>query len=128
MCIPAQTDLQWVASSLDLPASYYLAHLSTLPRESLVVFLVFRLIHSLAFITISLEASIPRTSKLFSGSLFPLEMLSSMGFHISSLSVSLLPGRSLLPGVRVENPEARRALVIAEAGDAAELRCLQCSI
>jgi hypothetical protein len=34
--------------------------------------------------------------------------------------VSLLPGRSLLPGVRVGNPEVRRALAIAEAGGAAE--------
>lgn len=92
------------------------------------MFLVFHLIPLLVFITVSLEANIPKTSKLFSGSLFPLEILSSIGFHISSLSVSLLPGRSLLPGVRVENPEARRALVIAEAGDAAEFGCLQCRI
>src|SRR5690242_19794180 len=38
-----------------------------------------------------------------------------MGFHSSSLSVSLLLGRSL-PGARVGNPEVRRALAIAEAG------------
>jgi hypothetical protein len=54
----------------------------------------------------------PSTRRLFSGSRFPLEMLSSMGFHISSLSVSLLPGRSWLPGVRVGKLGVRRALAI----------------
>lgn len=43
-----------------------------------------------------------------------------MGFHISSLSVSLLPGRSLLAGVRAGSPETRRALAMAEAGGVAE--------
>ena len=38
-------------------------------------------------------------------------MLSSMGFHISSLSASLLPGRSWLPGIRVGKWDARRALI-----------------
>ena len=47
-------------------------------------------------------------------------MLFNKEFHISSLSVSLLPGRSLVPGVRVGNPETRRALAIAEAGGDAE--------
>lgn len=37
-----------------------------------------------------------------------------MGFHISSLSVSLLPGRSWPPGTRVGKLEVRRALAIAE--------------
>lgn len=41
-------------------------------------------------------------------------MLSSIGFHISSLSASLLPGRSWLPGMRVGKCEVRRALAIAE--------------
>ncbi len=41
-------------------------------------------------------------------------MLSSIGFHISSLSVSLLPGRSWVPGTRVGKLEVRRALAIAE--------------
>ena len=41
-------------------------------------------------------------------------MLSSIGFHISSLSVSLLPGRSWLPGMRVGKLGVRRALAIAE--------------
>jgi hypothetical protein len=40
-------------------------------------------------------------------------MLSSIGFHISSLSASLLSGRSW-PGSLVGKPEARRALDIAE--------------
>jgi hypothetical protein len=38
-------------------------------------------------------------------------MLSSIGFHISSFSASRLPGRSLPPGMRMGNPEARRALI-----------------
>jgi hypothetical protein len=61
-----------------------------------------------------LSAAAPSTSKLFSGRRFPLDMLSSMGFHISSFSPSRLPGRSWPPGVRVEKPGARRALAIAE--------------
>lgn len=56
-------------------------------------------------------ATSPSTSKLFSGSRFPLEMLSSMGFHISSLSASLLPDRSCPPGKCVGKPDARRALI-----------------
>ena len=48
------------------------------------------------------QRSAPRTSRLFSGSRFPLEMLSNKGFQISSLFSSRLPGRSWLPGVRVE--------------------------
>jgi hypothetical protein len=58
--------------------------------------------------------SLPSTRRLFSGSRFPLEMLSSIGFHISSLSASLLPGRSWLPGIRVGKWVLRRALAIAE--------------
>ena len=50
---------------------------------------------------------------LFSGSRFPLEMLSSMGFHISSFSWSLLPG--LFPAPLLGKPVVRRdALAIAE--------------
>ena len=41
-------------------------------------------------------------------------MLSSMGFHISSLSASAVPGRSWLPGTRVGKLGVRRALAIAE--------------
>lgn len=62
------------------------------------------------------QRSAPSTSKLFSGNLFPLEMLSNKGFQISSLSSFRLAGRSWLPGVRVGNPEVRRVLAIAEAG------------
>lgn len=37
-----------------------------------------------------------------------------MGFHISSLSASAVPGRSWLPGTRVGKLGVRRALAIAE--------------
>lgn len=56
---------------------------------------------------------VPRTRRLFSGRRLPLEMLSSMGFHISSLSASLLPGRSW-PPARVGKWDVRRALDMAE--------------
>lgn len=48
----------------------------------------------------------PSTNRLFSGSLFPLEMLSSIGFHISSLSAS-----TWLAAVREGKLEARRVLM-----------------
>ena len=71
------------------------------------------------------QGSAPRTSRLFSGSRFPLEMLSNKGFQISSLFSSRLPGRSWLPGVRVGNPEVRRVLAIAEAGGDAGDVCVR---
>ena len=54
---------------------------------------------------------IPSTSRLFSGNRFPLEILSSMGFHISSRSASAVPGRSWLPGIRDGKFEVRRVLI-----------------
>jgi hypothetical protein len=72
-------------------------------------------------VTCTPSTNLPRTSKLFSGSRFPLDMLSNMGFQISSLSASLLPGRSWPPCVLVAKLAARRALAIAEV-----LRRSQC--
>lgn len=113
---PRRIGSQLAASCLGLAVAGCLQSLSILILGILVVSLVFRLGLSISWLgpLFRLSWPSPSTSRLFSGSRFPLEILSNIGFHISSLSVSRLPGRSWLPGTRVGKLEVRRALAIAE--------------
>lgn len=112
MCTRAQTDSQLVASGHGLALVYCSLILWILILGSRAAFLLSRLDNTVSILPYRGHAvSAPRTNKLFSGSRFPLEMLSSIGFQISSFSASLLPGLSWPPGTLVGKPDARRALI-----------------